>query len=302
LGSRLSADHPYAARAYALGLAHAGRALAVPEWGAHVLIRPTADGGEDALGVYPLAPFAPGADLAGGLAWLGDEGLISLALVPDPLTGPSPEALAAAFDLVRPFKTHLTIDPAAGAYAPSKHHRERIRRGQRRCRVEQGALAPWLADWTRLYRGLVEHRGVRGMADFGDGYFQALADEPALVAFAAVVDEVVVGMTLWFAHRGVVYNHLTAVDATGYAQGASFALYDAAISHFAGAGIVNLGGGAGTGDDPANGLFAFKQGFANSQASAVLCGAVLDRPRYEALSAGHGDSFFPAYRGPIAAG
>jgi hypothetical protein len=99
----------------------------------------------------------------------------------------------------------------------------------------------------------------------------------------------------------VVYNHLTAADATGYANGASFALYDAAIGHFAGAGVINLGGGAGGGDDPTGGLFAFKQGFANSQATAMLCGAVLDRPRYEALSTGHGDGFFPAYRGPLAA-
>jgi hypothetical protein len=205
------------------------------------------------------------------------------------------------FDLVRPFKTHLTIDPSAGAYAPSKHHRERIRRGQRRCRIERGPLTPWLADWARLYRGLVEHRGVSGMADFGDAYFQALADEPTLEAFAAFVDDAVVGMTLWFAHGGVVYNHLTAADGAGYANGASFALYDAAITHFAGMGVVNLGGGAGVGDDPANGLFAFKQGFANSQVTAVLCGAVLDRPRYDVLSAGHGDSFFPAYRGPTIA-
>lgn len=224
-----------------------------------------------------------------------------MALVPDPLTGPSPEALSAAFDRVRPFKTHLTINPSAGAYAPSKHHRERIRRGQRRCRIEQGPLSPWLTDWARLYRGLVEHRGVSGMADFNDAYFQALADEPALEAFAAFVDDVIVGMTLWFAHGGVVYNHLTAADAAGYANGASFALYDAAIGHFAGAGVVNLGGGAGVGDDPANGLFAFKQGFANSQVTAVLCGAILDRPRYKALSVGHGDDFFPAYRGPVVA-
>jgi hypothetical protein len=270
----------------------------VPEWGAHVLVRPTTDGGEDAQGVYPIATFAPEADLAAGLDRLRGDGLISLALVPDPLAGPSPAALAAAFDLVRPFKTHLTLDPAKGLYAPSKHHRERIRRGRRRCRIERGSLAPWRADWTRLYRGLVAHRGVSGMADFGDAYVDALAGEPALEAFAAFVDDAIVGMTLWFAHAGVVYNHLTAADATGYANGASFALYDAAIEHFEGAGVINLGGAAGSGDDPTNGLFAFKQGFANSQVEAVICGAILDRRRYEVLSRGHGDRFFPAYRGP----
>ena len=52
-------------------------------------------------------------------------------------------------------------------------------------------------------------------------------------------------MTLWFEHDGVVYNHLTASNASGYANGANFALYGAAIDHFAGAGVMNLGGGAG---------------------------------------------------------
>ena len=301
MGRRLTWTHPYAGRRYALGLAHAGRAIAVPEWEAHVLARPIPGGGEDAMGVYPLAPFGPHADLAGGLDRLREAGLVSIALVPDPLAGPTHFALAAAFDVARPFKTHLTIDPAIGPYAPSKHHRERIRRGLRRCRIEQGPLGPWLADWTRLYRGLVAHRGVSGVADFDDAYFKSLTDEPALVAFAAFVEDAIVGMTLWFEHKGVAYNHLTAADAAGYANGASFALYDAAITQFSGAGVINLGGGAGSGDDPSGGLFAFKQGFANSQVTAMLCGAILDRTRYDALSVGHGDGFFPAYRGPLSA-
>jgi hypothetical protein len=299
LESSLTAIHPYASPRYALGLAHAGRAVVVPEWGSHVLARSIDGGGEDAMGIYPMAVFSPDADLAGGLERLRGEGLVSLALVPDPLTGPSPEVLASVFDVARPFKSHLTIDPAAGGYAPSKHHRAEIRRAQRRCRIEQGSLAPWLGDWTRLYRGLVTHRGVTGVADFPDAYFQALADDPTLTAFAAFVGDAIVGMSLWFAHAGVVYNHLAASDGTGYANGASFALYDTAIGHFAGMGIINLGGGAGAGDDASGGLFAFKQGLANSQVTAWLCGAILDRPRYEALSFGRGTGFFPAYRGPV---
>ena len=247
------------------------------------------------MGIYPLTSLAGATDLAGGLERLSDLGLISVALVPDPIAGPSAESLSAVFDRVRPFKQHLTIDPAVGPYAPSRHHAERIRRGHRRCRVERGALRPWLADWSRLYAGLVAHRGVTGMADFPEPYFEALADEPALVAFAAMVEDRIVGMTLWFAHAGVVYNHLTAVDAAGYSAGASYALYDRAIAHFEGAGIVNLGGGAGSGSGD-GGLFDFKSGFANSEVTAVVCGAVLDRSRYETLSAGISSDFFPAYR------
>ena len=108
----------------------------------------------------------------------------------------------------------------------------------------------------------------------------------------------VAAMTVWFAHQGVVYNHLTASDATGYANGANFALYDAAISHFSGDGVVNLGGGAGFADDPENGLAVFKRGFSNAETQALLCGAVLDPARYAQLSVGKSPlGFFPAYRG-----
>ena len=104
-------------------------------------------------------------------------------------------------------------------------------------------------------------------------------------------------MTLWFEHAGVVYNHLTASNAAGYANGANFALYAAAIDHFAGAAVMNLGGGAGFEDDPDDGLAAFKRGFANAETRALLCGAVLDAERYAALRAGRQTAFFPAYRG-----
>jgi hypothetical protein len=296
--------HPYASPTYALALSHAGRPVVVPEWGVSVLARPVAvdpipghqDGLEDATGIYPLTPLAAAADLFGGLERLRTLGLISIVLVPDPLAGPSRDRLSAAFDLVRPFKSHLTIDPAIGPYSPSRHHAERIRRGHRRCRIDVGSLGPWLEPWGRLYRGLIAHRGVTGVAAFPDRSFEIMASDPALTAFAALVGDRIVGMTLWFAHEGVVYNHLTAVDADGYANGASFALYDSAILHFGGQGVVNLGGGAGVGSGE-GGLFAFKRGFANGEVMTSVCGAVLDSARYAALGKGVETGFFPAYRG-----
>ena len=291
--------HPYAHPEYARGLAHIGAATGVPEWGTPMLVRPVPAGGEDAMGIYPLTAIARGADLPAGLDRLRSLGLISATLVPDPLSGPSAGDLSAAFDVARPFKTHLTLDRSAGPYAPSPHHRERIRRGHRRCRIEQGSLHTWLADWVRLYAGLVDHRGITGPADFPPAYFEALTLAPAMTAFAAWVDDRIVGLTLWFAHDGVVYNHLTAVDAAGYANGASYALYDSAIAAFEGQGVVNLGGGAGAGDQSGTGgLYAFKRGFANSTATALICGAILDQDRYRQLG-GEGP-FFPAYRAPVA--
>lgn len=296
--------HPYADLHYAKALGHVGRPVAIPEWGTPVLARPIGavpalDGEEDAMGIYPLTSLAEATDLTGGLERLRRLGFVSIAVVPDPLAGPSKDALSDAFGVVRPFKAHLTIDPAIGPYSPSRHHAERIRRGHRRCRIDSGSLRPVFSEWRRLYRGLAAHRGIVGAADFPDASFEVMADEPALVAFTATVDDRIVGMTLWFAHGGVVYNHLTAVDVVGYANGASFALYDSAIQHFRGQGIVALGGGAGTGSG-VGGLFDFKRGFANGEVTALICGSVLNEAKYSALSGGRATEFFPAYRAPAA--
>ncbi len=287
--------HPYATPLYAEALGHMGRPIPMPEWSSFVLGRDIpGEDARDATGVYPLAVMAADADLHAGLDRLTREGCVSLVLVADPLSGPGPDRLAAAFPLCRPFKTHYLVD---GPCEPIKHHRDRIRRGLRRCRIETVRLADQLERWTNLYAGLVERRGIAGGADFTTTYFQVLAQEPRLTAFAAFVGDELAAMTLWFDHAGVIYNHLTASNAAGYANGANFALYAAAIDHFRASGVINLGGGAGFRDDPDDGLAAFKRGFANAESKAHLCGAVLDPTRYAALSGGRPASgFFPAYR------
>jgi len=294
----MSDRHPYGTLAYARALADGqGWATAdLPEWGTSLLLRPIAAGGRDATGPYPRTPLAPDAELAAGRERLRDLGLVAAVLVPDPLASPDPARLAAAFEIVRPFKTHLLIDRAKG-YQPSKHHRDDIRRAHRRCRVELKPLEAHLDAWRDLYGGLARRHGIDGLAAFPDPYFPMLARTPAFVAFVAYVGEAVAGMTLWFEHAGVAVSHLAAANDLGYANGANYALNDAAIAHFGGAGIVDLGGGAGLADDPADGLAQFKRGFANAEVVAQLCGAVLDEDRYAALCAGRSaTSYFPAYR------
>lgn len=296
--SGLTGAHLYASPLYADALAYLGRPVPVDAWASFVIARPLPDGGgEDAMGAYPLAVIDPDADLAAGLHTLAELGLVSLVLVPDPFASPSPERLAAAFTLCHPFKTHYLVEPAKGADF-TKHHRDRVRRGLRRCRIERVALGERLGAWNRLYAGLVDRRSIQGAADFRPAYFERLAEAAALVAFAAYVDDEIAAMTLWFEHAGVVYNHLTASNAAGYANGANFALYGAAIDCFAGAAVMNLGGGAGLGDDPDDGLAAFKRGFSNAETRALICGAVLDPARYAELSTARQPTrFFPAYRG-----
>lgn len=296
----MDAPHPFASRRYAEALAGPAEVLRMPEWGSHLIRRAIPGGGADAAGVYPLQVFARGADLAAGLDALRRAELVCAVMVPDPLLHPTGE-LSRVFDICSPFKIHQLIDTALGPFAPSKHHRDRIRRGHRRCRVDRVELVDHLETWRALYAGLAARRGITGVAAFSGRYFRGLADTPGLTAFAAFVDGACVGMTLWFAAEGVVYNHLTASSAAGNANGANYALYDAAIAHFAGCGVVNLGGNAGL-SDAEDGLAAFKRGFANSQVEARICGAILDPARYAALSACAPESaFFPAYRAPVAA-
>jgi hypothetical protein len=290
-------SHLYADPAYVAAVAEGGggRAVPVPAWGAPVMTRPIPEGGEDAAGAYPMAALSPDADLAAGLAQLADEDLVSVVLVGDPLHGPAATDMAAAFDLARPFKTHYLVDPRA--YAPSKHHRQEIRRALKRCEVEPLPLAACLAEWKALYGGLIERHAIKGPAAFSDACFDGLAQAQGVIAFAARVEGQVAAVGLWFEHQGVAYNHLGASNAAGYAAGASYGLYDAAIAHFSQCRLINLGGGAGFNDDPADGLAAFKRGFANVETKAWLYGKVLDRARYDALSGSRQTSFFPAYRG-----
>ncbi len=101
--------HPYVSAAYAEALGHVGEPCSVPEWGSHVLRRAIPAGGGDAIGTYPLTALAQDADLPAGSARLRREGLVSVVLVPDPLTGPPREALALQLNrwrktLVREFK------------------------------------------------------------------------------------------------------------------------------------------------------------------------------------------------------
>jgi hypothetical protein len=210
---------------------------------------------------------------------------------------PNEDALRTAFEVCRPFKTHLLVERPGTTYAPSKHHRQEIRRAMRRCSVTRVALADSLEDWMTLYGGLIAGRAIAGPAAFSKGYFEALAKDANFVTFVAERDGTAVAMGIWFKYRQVAYNHLAASNTAGYAVGASYALYQSAIDYFCDADVLDLGGAAGVAEDATNGLFRFKRGFSNATMPTWLCGAVLDRAQYDALSAGKTSEFFPAYRG-----
>lgn len=293
----------YASLDYARTLAHAGDPWPVAAWGTSVLLRPipNAPGALDAMGPYPVCSLVSGADIPAGLAALRSARAVSVVLVADPLAGVGPAALSRHFPLCRPFKTHYLVDRDAGPVTLSKHHRDRIRRGERwaAARLVPFEQPVWRDTWCRLYAELIARHALTGVHAFPAAAFDTLAVLPpgTLVAFAAETpDGDVLAMQLWIRCGDRAYSHLTATSQAGYRVGATYVVYATAIKHFADCRVLDLGGGAGTADDLEDTLATFKRGFANASTVAHLCGAVLDDAAYRRLAHGCETAYFPAYR------
>ncbi len=269
----------------------------VPEWNTAVLRRPIpASDFEDAIGCYPLSFIDPMSDLEAGLDRLRAAGLVTVSLVPNPLTSPDPDALAAAFAVCRPFKNHYLIDRSESQRI-SATHRRWMRKALRECEVSRIRLRDALADWNRLYGGTIERHAIGGLQKFSPEYFAALAELPGIEAFAAFLAGEIVAMALWVDDEDIVYYHLGASDERGYKTQAMYGIFAVVFEHFASARILHLGGAAGVAPEAKDGLAHFKRGFANRELEAYFCGACLDAERYAGLSAGReGAVFFPAYR------
>ena len=274
--------------------------LDLAEWQTAVLKRPIpSTEWEDSLGCYPLSLIHQDADLEGGLKRLRSAGMVSVSLVVDPVTGPSLEALSAAFSVCRPFKTHYLIDRSAGPARFSATHRRWIRKALRECEVTPIRLRNSLGDWERLYRNTIERHAIAGLQNFSSAYFAALADLPEVEAFGARIEGEIVAMALWVRSPEVVYYHLGASDARGYEAQAMYGIFAAAHEHFATAKMMHLGGAAGVTPNEDDGLARFKRGFANREVEAYFCGACLDPERYAVLAHERVPGFFfPAYREP----
>lgn len=293
---------PYGREAYVRSLCP-DQAEVVALWGGHVLLRPMPQSADlDAASAYPLGGFAAAADIEAGLAALTDRGAVALAVVPDPLNVPDGEELHRRACVRRHLKTHYLVDLEGAAFAPSRHHRQEIRRAARRCTVEEVRLESVMGEWLELYGGLRERHGIGLGAGLPRAHFEWLARDPQAMTLAARIDGTVAALSIWLSDGEIAHNHLGASSADGYRIGASYALYAAAIERLSGHRVLDLGGMPGLVDDPGHGLARFKRGFANAERSSVLIGFVLDRERYERATGrrvGAGDpGYFPAYRVP----
>lgn len=292
---------PYGRRSYAESLA-GDRDRVAPLWDGHVLLRSVPGGdGIDAASPYPMGGFDAQTDPGAGVEAMRAVGAVSLSVVADPFNPPDPAWMARHADVYRRLKTHYVLDRDAGPFAPSKHHRYEIRRARRQVTVDRVDLAEVMPRWEHLYGHLSDRHEIAAGSRLGARHFAALAADPQALVLAARVAGEIVAMSIWLSDGEVAHNHLGASSEAGYAAGAGYALYAAAIEALPDCRVLDLGGAPGLTDDPSHGLARFKRGFANAELATWLSGFILDRAAYDAAVAASGvdpsTGYFPAYRG-----
>jgi hypothetical protein len=296
----------YGHASYARSLCEFGDPLHLTSSDSWVLRREVPGGGAyDVTGCYPLLACADWSQLAGDLLRL-TPGVVSFVGVSEPFAEIEP--IRTEFDLFKPFKEHYVVDVADAAWASAvtKHHRYYARLARRAVKVElEGRPLDLLDTWDQLYAGLAARHDIRGIRRFSRRAFRGQLETPGLTLFTARLGSEVVGAHLWYVQGEVAYSHLTAFSDAGYLANAGYALYEAALHHFAEAGLrfADIGSGAGLTDDATSGLRRFKCGWTRATRPVYLIGKVLDAERYGALvaaSTAAAGEYFPAYRTGLA--
>ncbi len=294
----------YMHESYAYSLADFGTPRELPHSKGWVLVRPIAGFAHyDAMGCYPLFACQDWSKLSLDLQNLSED-LVALSVVTDPFGQyDAPDLRQSFVDVVKPFKQHFAIDlhRPVKSYV-NKHHLRNARKARQMLtveRCEQPAL--FLDDWTALYDTLIERHDITGITKFSRASFEKQLKVPGLVALRAVYAGATVGMLLWFVQGEVGYYHLGAYSPVGYELRASFALFWFAIEYFAASGLrwLNIGAGAGVGNDERDGLTRFKKGWSTGTRTAYFCGKIFDHARYREIVNAKGvagTDYFPAYR------
>lgn len=295
----------YSHPAYAASLSEFGNPRPLVHSGGWVLDRSISNTSyHDAMGCYPLFACTNWSKLHLDLDELTNE-LVSVAVVADPFGEYDVAYLRECFsDRVVPFKEHLVTDLSGSPESfVNKSHRTKARKALEELNVELCNDPLLVADeWNGLYANLIKRHGIQGLTAFSAASFKLQLAVPGLSMFRATHRGETVGITLWFADRGIAYYHLGAYSDKGYDLQASFALFWRVIEHFSSQGLrwLNLGAGAGiAGNDPNDGLTRFKRGWATDTRTAYFCGKILDQRKYDEivkLKMIAGSEYFPAYR------
>ena len=296
--------HPYATERYAASLQHWGTSIDVPEWGTSVIVRSFLQKHKDAAGPYPLCMLSAEADIPAGLERLKRMGLVSVVLVVDSAVFNDQPELGRYFDMVSPFKSHFIYQRSEAPFQYSSHHRYEVKFATKRVEVRPFDPKNDMTEWIGLYSSLVERHQLVGLHAFPTSSLEICASLDGFFGLAAWIDDNMVSCHLWVQHGDRAHSHLAASNTQGYTSRAAYALNDAMINSQWAKNLseLNFGGGAGTGNDPDDGLSKFKRGFSNRIDRSYICGKVLDLDKYLALSQATKNTttaaFFPAYRSP----
>jgi len=256
----------------------------------------------DAMGLYPIFSCADWAGLRQDLDELGKR-FVSLAVVTDPFGDFDEGYLRECFpDVMIPFKQHFVVDLRLSAETGvSRRHRAHARRASKRVFVERVENpADVMEEWVRLYNLVIARHHIRGVAAFSTSAFEKQLQVPGIVAFRAIHNDELAGMTLWYRQNDVAYWHLAGYSPVGYKVGASDALLWKAIQTLGNqVQWLSLGAGAGAVRSGVDGLSEFKKGWSSGTRTAYFCGRVFDRERYARIMRASGKttgSYFPGYR------
>ena len=299
-----ASDQGYAHRQYAESLEEFGAIRELPACRGQLLVRPVPKSNLfDGMGCYPLFCCQNWNALRDDLESLAEQ-LVCVWLVTDPFADVDVSQLQNTFaDVCYEYKQHFVTDLSVPL--------DSIVRGNhlRNCRKAMSAVEvcrstpdkELLLQWQSLYDNLVKRHSVGGIAQFSHAAFERQMRVPGFTAFSALDRRCTCGMTLWYVQGDVAYYHLGAYSDRGYENGASFALFWRALTHFASMGVrwAALGAGAGA-QSSESGLTRFKQGWATHTRSVYFCGRILQPAAYRGLSAVDPEKtgFFPAYRHP----
>jgi hypothetical protein len=304
--SSLETTSGYLHPRYAVSLAEFGTPRVLPRSGGWILERSIPGTAlRDAMGCYPLFVCRDWSQLGADLAEVADN-LVCLWGVTDPFGDYDEAQLRECFrDKVVRFKEHYYIDlERPREDYVGRHHWRYAHKALAQLHVERYEYenAPESLDnWMSLYEHLIQRHGITGIPAFSRTAFAHQFAVPGFVAFRALHQGTVVGMSLSYIQGNVAYGHLIACNALGYELDSSYALYWREIEYFRGCGLkwLNLGAGAGASSKGGDGLTWFKQGWATGTRTAYFCGRIFDHQAYDQIVKAKGladTEYFPAYR------
>jgi hypothetical protein len=298
----MSYSHPL----YAQSLREFGEPRELPRCGGWILVRKIPGTPyEDAMGPYPLFSCHDWTKLHEDLDKIGSD-IISLSLVVDPFLGVSPSYLERCFDIVKPFKTHYTVDLGRQLTSfVAKRHRKHAYKSLETMNVEVCRQpAQYLDDWIRLYDNLICRHNIKGMNTFSPKCFEIQLNMPGMVMFLGRWEGEIVGAMLIYIQDEAAHIHLSAFTNEGYKIRASYGIHWKALLYLNEQGVryVDVGGVAGIEEDPLDGLAIFKRGWSNDRRMVYFCGRVFDQQKYDSICRQvqvDNVDYFPAYRSGV---